>query len=238
MAAKFAVILAAAGRSERFGDPYSKKVYTLLANRPVWMYSAEAFSKRDDVGQIILVIAAEDRELFGEKYAANAAMLGIQVVTGGANRADSVLCGLKHVRDDLPMVAIHDAARPCLADPWIDAVFREARQSGAAILATQITNTVKRVDAHDQIVETVPRGGLWLAHTPQAFRTELLREAYAAHPAPSQATDDASIVEHTGHPVKVVPCSLQNIKVTTKADLKLAESALKSLPKANPFPFG
>ncbi len=235
--AKFAVILAAAGRSERFGNQFNKKVFTLLANRPLWMYAAEAFSKRDDVGQIILVIAPEDRELFADKFAPSAAMLGIQVVTGGAERADSVLNGLKAVRDDLPFVAIHDAARPCVATPWIDDVFRAAKETGAAILATQVHATVKRVNAQSMITETIPRSGLWLAQTPQVFRTELLREAYAKHPSPSQATDEASIVEHSGHNVKVVPCSWLNIKVTTKEDMKTAELALKALPKANPFPF-
>ncbi|MCC6509404.1 MAG: 2-C-methyl-D-erythritol 4-phosphate cytidylyltransferase [Pirellulaceae bacterium] len=234
---KFSVILAAAGRSQRFGNQYNKKVFTLLANRPMWMYSAEAFSKRDDVGQIILVIAAEDRELFADKFAANAAMLGIQVVTGGSERADSVLSGLKAVREDLPYVAIHDAARPCLAAPWIDDVFQAAQETGAAILAAPIHATVKRVDQRSNITETIPRAGLWMAQTPQVFRTELLRSAYAAHPSPSSATDEASIVEHSGHPVKVVPCSLLNIKVTTKEDLKVAELAMKVLPKRNPFPF-
>lgn len=234
---KFAVILAAAGRSERFGNRFTKKVFTLLGNRPLWLHSADAFAKRDDVGQIILVVAQEDREQFADKFATSAAMLGIQVVTGGAERADSVLSGLKHVRDDLPLVAVHDAARPCLATPWIDDVFREARATGAAILATPVHATVKRVDARSQITETIPRSGLWLAQTPQVFKTELLRSAYAQHPAPSTATDEASIVEHTGHPVKVVPCSWLNIKVTNKEDLKLAELALKALPRANPFPF-
>ena len=234
---KFAVILAAAGRSERFGDRYNKKVFSLLGNRPLWMYSAEAFSKRDDVGQIILVVAPDDREVFADKFAANAAMFGIQIVSGGAERADSVLNALHKVRDDLPFVAVHDAARPCLATPWIDEVFREAKATGAAILGTPVHATVKKADAKGQIVETIPRSGLWLAQTPQVFRTELLRKAYAEHPAPSSATDEASIVERTGHPVKLVPCSWLNIKVTTKEDMKVAELALKALPRANPFPF-
>lgn len=234
---KFAVILAAAGKSERFGDRYNKKVFTLLGNRPIWMYSAEAFSKRDDVGQIILVIAPEDREVFADKFAANAAMLGIQIVTGGAERADSVLSALKQVRDDIPYVAVHDAARPCIATPWIDEVFREAKATGAAILATPVHATVKRADGKAQIVETVPRSDLWLAQTPQVFRTDLLRRAYTEHPSPSSATDEASIVEQTGHPVKLVPCSWLNIKITTKEDMKVAELALKALPRANPFPF-
>jgi 2-C-methyl-D-erythritol 4-phosphate cytidylyltransferase len=234
---KFAVILAAAGRSERFGNAFNKKVFTLLANRPMWMHSAEAFSKRDDVGQIILVVAQEDREQFADKFATSAAMLGIQVVSGGAERADSVLAGLKQVRDENTFVAVHDAARPCLATQWIDDVFREAKSTSAAILATKVHATVKRADSQSNILETVPRTGLWLAQTPQVFRTDLLREAYKKHPAPSSATDDASIVEHAGHQVKIVPCSWLNIKVTSKEDLKVAELALKALPRANPFPF-
>lgn len=231
------MILVAAGRSERFGNRFSKKVFTLLANRPMWMHSADAFSKRDDVGQIILVVAQEDREMHADKFATTAAMMGIQVVTGGAERSDSVLCGLKHVREELEWVAIHDAARPCLAQPWIDDVFRAAKLTGAAILGTKISATVKRADADAKILETVPRDGLWMAQTPQVFKTELLRRAYAQHPAPSSATDDASIVESVGHRVKMVPCSWLNIKVTDKEDLKVAELALKALPRANPFPF-
>ncbi len=234
---KFAVILAAAGRSERFGNPFNKKVFTMLANRPMWMYSAEAFSKRDDVGQIILVISPDDREAFAEKFAANAAMLGIQVVNGGTQRSDSVLNGLKHVREDLKWVAVHDAARPCIAEPWIDAVFAKAKATDAAILASPVHSTVKRVNDQSQIIDTVSRDGLWLAHTPQVFRTSLLRDCYASHPSPSTATDEASIVEQSGHPVSVVPCSYLNVKVTTKEDMKFAELALKTLPRANPFPF-
>ncbi len=235
---QFAVILAAAGKSERFGDAYYKKVFAPLAGKPLWMYAAEAFSKRDDVGQILLVIAQEDRETFAEKFAGNAAMLGIQVVIGGAQRADSVLAGLNQVRPDLPYVAIHDAARPCIATPWIDAVFKAAKETGAAILASPCHATLKRVDQNNKIVETVPRGGLWLAQTPQVFRTRLLLDAYAQHPQASLATDDAALVEHAGHPVKIVSGSPLNIKVTTKEDMKLAELALKALPRGNPFPFG
>ena len=86
-------------------------------------------------------------------------------------------------------------------------------------------------------MKTVSREQLWLAQTPQVFRTETLKQAYARHPNPSAATDEASLVEEAGFPVKVVLGSPLNIKVTTKADLKFAELALKALPKPNPFPF-
>ena len=231
----FAVILAAAGMSQRFNDPHYKKVVVPLAGRPLWMYAAEAFSNRSDVGQIIIVIAPDDREMFVEKFGGNLALLGAQLVLGGATRAQSVLNGLKEVRADLPFVAIHDAARPCISEVWVDAVFAKAKSTGAAILATPCNATLKRVNA-DQVIEaSVPREKLWLAQTPQVFRTELLRTAYSKHPQPSQATDDACIVEAHGHPVHIVEGSPLNIKVTTKADLKFAELALKSLPKKNPL---
>ena len=232
---QFAVILAAAGMSQRFRDPHYKKTVVPLAGRPLWMYAAEAFSNRNDVAQIIMVIAAEDRESFVEKFGGNLALLGAQLVLGGATRAESVQNGLKEVRADIPFVAIHDAARPCISEVWIDAVFSKAKATGAAILATPCNATLKRVNTQQEIEATVPRDRLWLAQTPQVFRTELLRAAYAKHPNPAQATDDASIVESYGHPVHIVEGSPLNIKVTTKADMKFAELALKSLPKKNPL---
>lgn len=237
MVSKFAVILAAAGASSRFGDPFQKKVFAQISGKPLWMYAAELFSGRSDVGQLILVIAEDDRELFNEKYSAHAALLGIQTVVGGANRAASVLNGLKAVQPEFRWVAVHDAARPCLSRSSVDAVFAAARESGAAILACPCHSTLKRVNNQKQIVETLPRGGLWLAQTPQCFETQLLLESYKKHPDPGSATDEASLVESLGHSVRIVEDSPLNIKVTTKSDLKFAEVALKSLPQAKAFPF-
>lgn len=234
---QFAVVLAAAGQSSRFGDPFQKKVFTQLSGKPIWMYSAEAFSARSDVGQVILVIAAEDRELFNEKFAGHAALLGIQTVVGGNSRAESVLNGLKAVQPQFRWVAVHDAARPCLPRASIDAVFAAAIESQAAILACPCHSTVKRVDEKQRIVGTVPRQGLWLAQTPQCFETQLLLQAYQQSTDLAGATDEASLVESLGHPVKVIEGSPLNIKVTTKSDLKFAELALKSLPQAKAFPF-
>ena len=234
---RFAVILAAAGKSSRFGDPHKKKVYTSLAGKPLWMHAAEVFSQRRDVAQTILVIAAEDKDYFQEKFAGNAAFMELEVVVGGSERADSVRRGLEAVRDDIPLVAIHDAARPAIANMWIDAVFQAAEKSDAAILAIPCSSTLKRGTKEMTISETVSRENLWLAQTPQVFKTKLLRDAYARHPRPSAATDDAAIVEAMGTPVRLVEGSPLNIKVTTQADLKFAELALKALPKSNPFPF-
>lgn len=234
--ANFAVILAAAGKSTRFGDLFYKKVYAPLAARPVWVYSAEFFNNRPDVKQIILVIDAEDREMFSEKYAGVAAMLSVEVTFGGARRSDSVMRGLEKVRKDIDFVAVHDAARPCLASKWVDALFAKAEETGAAILAEQVTSTVKRANDKLKIVETVPRDGLWLAQTPQVFRKDWLSDGYAKFQH-LEVTDDAQLMEKAGRQVSLVPSSPMNLKITTKEDLKLAEQLLKALPKAKGFPF-
>jgi len=238
--ARFAVILPAAGRSSRFHDKNYKKVFAPLENRPVWMHSAERFVNRSDVIQVILVIAQEDREYFQGKFGANAALLGIEVVEGGQERADSVAAALRRVKPEADFICVHDAARPCLCDAWIDAVFAAAEKNGAALLALPVRNTLKRVSAHGRVTETVPRSDLWEAQTPQVFRRDWLLEAYAQR-GQLAATDEAQLVERLGRPVQVVEGSSINLKITTREDLRLAEQALKVLPKpkldipAHPF---
>lgn len=226
----FAVILPAAGKSARFRDPHYKKPFAPLDNRAVWLHSAERFLNRDDVKQLLLVIAPEDREAFDMKFAANVTILGIEVVPGGAERADSVAAALARVQPTIDFVAVHDAARPCLANEWIDRVFGAAAKSGAAILAIPVKGTLKRVGPDRTIRETVAREQLWEAQTPQVFRRQLLLDAYARRGS-TPATDDAQLVEQLGQPVTIVDGSPINLKITTKEDLRLAEQALKALPK-------
>ncbi len=232
--AKFAVILPAAGRSSRFKDEYYKKPYAPLAGKAVWLHSAERFLQRDDVSQVLVVVAPEDRENFNFKFGSNVAILGIDVVPGGAERSDSVAAALARVKPDAEYICVHDAARPCLAEAWIDAVFRAAEKTGAAILAIPVSATLKRVGGDRTIQETVSRESLWEAQTPQVFRRDLLLKAHARRDG-FAATDDAQLVERIGHAVTVVPGSLINVKITTKEDLRLAEHALKALPKPKLF---
>jgi 2-C-methyl-D-erythritol 4-phosphate cytidylyltransferase len=117
-----------------------------------------------------------------------------------------------------------------LTDDWISRVFDEAKKTGAAILALPVSATLKRVGPHRQIEETVSRENLWEAQTPQVFQRELLMEAYAKRGS-FAATDEAQLVERLGKSVSVVPGSPINIKITTREDLRLAEQALKALPK-------
>jgi 2-C-methyl-D-erythritol 4-phosphate cytidylyltransferase len=228
--ASYSVILPAAGKSTRFRDKHYKKPFAPLAGKAVWLYSAERFLNREDVKQLIVVIGAEDREPFQLKFGANIAILGVDVIEGGAERADSVQAALAHVRPEIDFIAVHDAARPCLVDKWIDEVFEAAEKSDAAILATPLTSTIKRSADGKTIDETVTRTGLWEAQTPQVFRRQLLLDAYAQR-GKIQPTDEAEAVEQIGHKVTVVPGSRLNLKITTREDLRLAEQALKALPK-------
>jgi 2-C-methyl-D-erythritol 4-phosphate cytidylyltransferase len=229
----FAVILPAAGQSRRFHDKAYKKPFAPLGGRAVWLHSAERFMNRPDVKQLIVVVAADDRDLFDLKFGANIAILGVSVVEGGQERTDSVQRALEKLKDGIDFVVVHDAARPCIVDPWIDDVFAAAVRDGAAILAAPVQATLKRVDEkgqHKRILETVDRKSLWEAQTPQVFRRDLLIEAYAKR-GREPVTDDAQLIERLGKPVTIVPCSPLNLKITTRDDLKLAEQVLKVLPK-------
>ncbi len=241
--ATFAVILTAAGKSTRFKDQHYKKPFVPLDNRAVWLHSAERFLNRNDVKQLLLVISPEDQEYLEMKFSANIAILGIEVVLGGPERADSVANALARVKPSIDFVAVHDAARPCLANEWIDRVFDAAEKFGAAILAIPVNSTLKRVGQNRTIQETVSREQLWEAQTPQVFRRQLLLDAYARR-GREPATDDAQLVERLGQPVSVVEGSPINLKITTRDDLRLAAHALKALPKpkilgpAHPFADG
>lgn len=228
--AKFAVILPAAGRSSRFAGNARKKVFADLHGRPVWLRSAEMFVNRDDVIQTLIVIAADDEEWFREKFRPNLAFLDIEIVIGGAERADSVAQALARVKPEADFVAVHDAARPLIAKEWITSVFQAAETHGAAILATPITSTVKRVADQTRIQETVPRSDLWAAQTPQVARREWLLEAFAQRGG-FQPTDEAQLLERAGRAVHVVPGSPLNFKITAADDLKMAAACLELLPK-------
>ncbi|MGL6225445.1 MAG: 2-C-methyl-D-erythritol 4-phosphate cytidylyltransferase [Thermoguttaceae bacterium] len=231
-----AVLIMSAGQSRRFGDPTQKKTFAQLRNRPVWSHSLELFRRCEEVGQIIMVIDPADRGLLtSSDFFPNDVLL----TEGGKERFHSVENGLRQVRPDMEFVAVHDAARPCITLNQVKSVFQAALQQGAAILATPITGTIKRVQSVEretekgtqeqglEIVETVSRENLWEAQTPQVFNRDLLMRAYAER-GKVHATDDAHLVQQLGYPVVIVPGEKTNIKITTRADLDFAEQVLRN----------
>ncbi len=228
--AKYSVILPAAGKSSRFNDQNYKKPFIQIDNKAVWLHAAEKFLNRADVIQTIVVISEEDRDFFEMKFGASIAMLGFEIVLGGARRSDSVQAALEKVREEADYVAIHDAARPCIADAWISKVFAAAEVSGAAMLAVPVVGTLKRSNDGRSIDETVSRERLWEAQTPQVFRRDLIMKAYAQRDG-LDASDDAQLVERMGEKVTLVTGSRLNLKITTREDIKLAAAGIKGLPK-------
>ena len=225
-----AVIIVAAGKSTRFNDKNDKKPFVSVNARALWLHSVDRFRQREDVKQLIVVIAEDDQQAFDERFRAEVTLLNVEVVHGGDSRAESVLNGLKTVDEDIQLVAVHDAARPCIAEIWLDELFEKAKQTGAAILGAPVVSTVKRV-AVDRVSETLTRDGLWESQHPQMFDKLKLLQAYETAEDYTAATDEAQLMEWAGHSVVVVPASPLNRKVTTQEDLKFIELAIQALPK-------
>ena len=226
----FALILAAAGRSTRFArkepsDPAVKKPFVHLGGKPIWLRCVEKFISRDEVTQIIVVVAPDDIGWFRQYYIADINRMLLQVVAGGENRVDSIRSGLIAVSPRVDYVAIHDAARPFVTEQEITAVFTAAKKHGAALLAVPVVGTIKKV-VGEQVESTVSREHLWEAQTPQVFRRDLILEAYR-QTVKEIPTDDAQLVEWLGQPVCIVPTDYGNIKITTQSDMVLAKYLLE-----------
>lgn len=225
---KVAVIIPAAGAGKRFGGDV-KKPFAQLDGRPVFIRSLELFLNRPDVCQTLLAVAPDDYDVVKEKYAANIMFMGVKLVKGGAERFESVRLALAQLDPAADLVCVHDAVRPCVLESWIDAAFAEAAKSGAAVLAAPLSGTIKRVAASGFIEQTISREGLYEAQTPQVFRKDLLLDAYSKLPADFQPTDDAQVVERTGHAVSIVKSDHRNLKITLPGDLPLASALLKDM---------
>jgi 2-C-methyl-D-erythritol 4-phosphate cytidylyltransferase len=237
-----AVIICAAGSSKRFVkeqqhnlEAARKKQFADVAGRPAFLRSVEFFAGRDNVKQILMSIPAEDEEMFKITHGANLSFHGVKLCLGGAERFETVAKALELVKDDIDLVAVHDAVRCCLKEKWLDDVFKTAEQTGAAMLACPVVATLKKVE-NGHIIQTVDRVGLYEAQTPQVFKKDLLKKAYAnlSKLDKSKISDDSQLVEALGQKVSIVETDSSNIKITTKSDIAIAEAIIKSRPKPKP----
>jgi len=234
MSQSVAAIICAAGASSRFGGN-RKKAFVDAAGRAVFFRSAELFSNRDDVKQVLLGISPEDEELVSVKWGPNLKFFGVSIFMGGAERFDTVNKGIELINDDIDLIAVHDACRCCVTEEIIDSTIAAAARSGAAIPACPVTATIKQ--AKDNIItQTVDRTGLYEAQTPQIFSASLLKKAYEnlKNLDKSKISDDSQLVEALGHKVSIVETDSSNIKITRQNDIAVAEAILKSRPKPTP----
>jgi 2-C-methyl-D-erythritol 4-phosphate cytidylyltransferase/2-C-methyl-D-erythritol 2,4-cyclodiphosphate synthase len=217
-------IVAAAGRGHRFGAP-DNKVFAPLAGATVLDHTLRALERCDAIDVIVIVTGEEDVARVQQIAAGHAKVTG--VCRGGAERYDSVWNALQAVPEATEIVAVHDAARPVASPALVAAVIADARSHGAALPATPVSDTVKRSADGISAGETVDRRELYTVQTPQAFRRDLLVEAYrAAHGSGFTGTDDASYVERLGHPIHLTPGERTNLKITVAEDLRTAEALL------------
>jgi len=212
----------AAGESRRMNG--IDKVFAPLGGKPVLSRVLAAFEQCESVSQIVVVVSENNvgkcRELIGGEERSKP----IEVCAGGKRRQDSVAAGLARL-DECDWVVIHDGARPLVTRELIERGLEAAKETGAAVAAVPVTDTIK-VAGDDRIVrQTPPRQNLWAVQTPQVFRPDLISEAY--HRAAGEATDDAFLVEALGYEVKLYMGSYDNIKITNSDDLLIAEALLE-----------
>lgn len=220
-------LIPAAGQSRRMAAGINKQ-YLTLDNKPVLYYSLAALLACGIKTAVVVVAPGEEGLCRREVLQPYGLDSKVQLVAGGARRQDSVYNGLLALPPETGFVVVHDGARPLVSPREVAAVIAAARDFGAAAVGVPVKNTIKVVDDRGFVLETPPREHLRAVQTPQVFSYKLLLEAHQSAIAGGYAgTDDASLVERLGRPVKVVPGSYRNIKVTTPEDLNIAAELLK-----------
>jgi len=217
-----AAVIAAAGEGTRMGAG-KNKVFVPLAGRPLLWHTVRAFIRHPQIDQLVVVVGECERAQDVQDALSFDTNKGIRVCTGGHTRQASVFKGLQLVNPALPLVLVHDGARPLVCQALIGRVLQAAREHGAALPGLPVGDSLKRVVQHT-VVGEVKREGVFRAQTPQGFQHELLFDALAAaHRTGKTFTDDAGVVEHfTDIRPHVVPADPLNLKVTTPFDLELA----------------
>ena len=215
----------AAGAGERLGKGMNK-VFVTVAGKPILAHTLSVFEACEAVGEISIVTGERDIEAAGDLVGRFGFAKVTHIVAGGAHRQDSVRNGLAKCSCDI--IAIHDAARPMVTTEIIERSIAKAIEMGACITAVPVIDTIKSA-SEGEVASTIDRSSLYSVQTPQTFRADLIRRAYEAAYADSvYATDDAALVERIGEKVAIVQGSYENIKVTTPADLAIAECRLGS----------
>ncbi len=219
-------IIAAAGAGTRMASDRPKQ-FLLLAGTPVIIHTLKVFEQCESINEVIVVLPAAESAGFLSLAGKHGLRKVARVVPGGVTRADSVKRGLLAIRAaTAEIVVVHDGVRPFVTTEEIDAVVAAAQSDGAAILVAPVTDTIKQINDR-QVVQTLNRGELRRALTPQCFRYELLRDAYQqADVSDPSLTDESALVEKLGHPISVIEGSARNIKITTAEDLAIAEAIL------------
>lgn len=221
-----AAIVPAAGAGRRFGGRVSKLEIS-VGGAPLLIQTLRALQQVAAVRWIQVVVPPGQQAAVGAVLAAHGITKALPPVAGGASRAESVARGFEALPASARWVLVHDGARPCVRPRLIEACLRQAKRSGAAVAGVKAAVTVKAVGRGRRVLRTLDRDELWLIQTPQAFRRDWFAKALEkARGRWAKFPDDAAVVEAAGYRVIVVPGDPLNVKVTTRADVVLAEAIL------------
>jgi 2-C-methyl-D-erythritol 4-phosphate cytidylyltransferase len=222
-------VIVAAGSGTRMRG--LDKLFATVAGRPLLAYPLQAFQECADVDEIVVVLSEQNLERGRQLVRRFAFSKVTSICAGGPRRQDSVRLGLEALRP-CDYVAVHDGARPLVTTGLIERAFEAARESGAAVPALPIAETIKEAGAGNIVLRTLDRSRLWTAQTPQVFRYALLMRAHRE--VTEDVTDDAAMLEAIGAGVHLFEGSRLNIKVTTPEDLALAEVLVSSKAAQTP----
>jgi 2-C-methyl-D-erythritol 4-phosphate cytidylyltransferase / 2-C-methyl-D-erythritol 2,4-cyclodiphosphate synthase len=226
---EIAVVIVAAGRGERAGGREGPKQYRLIGGKSVLGRSLMPFSDEKQIGRIVIVRHSDDEALYVN--AISDATEPVISVIGGATRQASVLNGLNALADNPPRyVLIHDAARPFVDAAMLTRIIEALSEQVGVLPAISVTDTLKRANDEGMVLQTIDRKQLYGAQTPQGFPFGLIHKAHmkAAQLKSNAFTDDASIAEWAGLPVKIILGSSENAKLTWKRDIEMADQKLSA----------
>lgn len=220
----YTVVVPAAGKGKRM-QAGKNKLLLEMNGVPLIVHTLSVFQRDDSCKEIIVSARSDERNAMRSLFSKFHLTKAHKVVEGGDERQDSVYCGLKACQGD-GIVLIHDGARPFVRQSLIRKLLIEAEENGAAVPAVPVKDTVK-MGKNGVVIQTLERSSLWAVQTPQAFRLSLIKRAHEqTQLSRLSVTDDASLVEHMGVPVRLIESDYDNIKITTPDDLVTADVIL------------
>jgi 2-C-methyl-D-erythritol 4-phosphate cytidylyltransferase len=233
MKEKNVALILAAGKGTRVGREKGKAFLPIL-EKPLLAWTLSVFESFPRIQEIIVVVPSDLKERCQQEILSPYNISKAKIVSGGTERQDSIQNGFAEIEEPCHLVVIHDGARPFLDREILEKALNSAEKDGASVVAVPIKDTIKVGDEKGMVQQTLDRSHLWSVQTPQAYKYDLIKQALKkARREKFYGTDDASLVERIGRPVRIVTGSYENIKITTPDDLVFGEVILRRRMKKN-----
>ena len=204
------------------------KAFAPLLGKPLAAWTLSVFESSPEVQEIIFVVPPGQENVYQKKILFPYNISKAKIVSGGAERQDSLWKGFRKIHIPCNIVVIHDGARPLLDQETLKKALDAAEHDGASVVAVPVKDTIKIGDEKKMVIKTLDRNVLWAAQTPQAYQYPIIKAALEkAKKDAFYGTDDSSLVERINLPVRIIPGSYENIKVTTPDDVIFGEIILR-----------